>query len=140
MPPPSSDCPSALPPAVAAWLKRQTAEVREAAAAVLDAPAARACATLLADLDIAVPSGGYFLTAVDLLDNAGALALQLGVSHYRTEGPLHAFLSLAGTAMFGDRSAIERFERDFRPDARIDDVLLYLHAELEMLDDGFAGE
>lgn len=137
---PAADCHSDLPPAVAAWLKRQEADVQQAIATILDAPSARTCAQHLAELDIAVPSGGYFLTAVDLLDNAGALALRLGVSHYRTEGPLHAFLSLAGTAMFGDRSAIERFEHGFRPDASIEDVVLYLEAELEMLDDGFAGE
>lgn len=145
---------SGLPPPVAAWLQRQAPEVRRAIRAAVDfatdtvrdarlgEPASGAidCLRRLAELDIKLPDGDYFRTALDLLDKAGALALQLGVSHCRTENSLRMFLSLAGTALFADRSSIARFEKGFRPDSAIDDVILYLQAELEMLDGGFPGE
>lgn len=145
---------SDVPPIVDAWLRRQAPAVQEAIGAAVDfatdtvrdggfdGPVSGAidCLRRLAELDVALPSAGYFKLAHDLLDKAGAVALQIGVAHYRTENQLRVFLALAGTALLADKSAIRRFEHGFRPDSPLDDVVLYLEAELEMLDGGFPGE
>lgn len=136
------------------WLQRQTPEVQQALRAsinfetdtVRDAvpgePVSGAidCLRRLAELDRALPGVRYFKIAHDLMDKAGVLAFQIGVTHYKTEHELLAFLSLAGTVFFGDRGAIQRFEKGFRADSAVDDVVLYLQAELDMLDGGFPAE
>lgn len=145
---------AAVPPVVADWLRRQTPAVQEAVYASVDfatdtlrdagfdgaIAGATDCLRRLAELDVTLPSGDYFKIAHDLLDKAGAVAFQIGVAHYGTENQLRAFLALAGTALLADKSAIRRFELGFRPDSPLDDVVLYLEAELEMLDGGFPGE
>ncbi len=150
----SSASNASLPPAINAWLQRQSPEVQGAIRASVDLQTgivrdaiagepmsgALECMGRLAELDVTLPSGSYFKAAHDLLDKAGTLALQLGVRNYKAENKLRAFLSLAGTALFGDRGAIQRFERGFNIDSPIDDVVLFLQAELEMLDGGFPAE
>lgn len=144
----------AEPPAIAAWLRRQAPAIRKAirervdfdADVVRDAgigePSAGAVACLLrlAELDVVLPSVDYFKTAHALLDQGGAVAFAVGVANFRSETELRIFLALAGTALLGDESAIRRFERGLRPDSPLDDVVLYLQAELEMLGGGFPGE
>ena len=148
------DSVSPIPPAIAAWLDRQAPDVRGALLAAVDFSADRvrdprlgepasdavACLRQLAELDVRLPSDDYFRTAFDLLDKAGTTAFQLGARHCRTDNELRMFLSLAGTALFGEPAAIARFEDGFSPDARFDDAVLYLQAELDMLDGGFPGE
>lgn len=143
-----------LPPATAAWLARQAPAVREAIRASVDfatgavrdaipgepTSGALECLGLLAGMDATLPSGGYFKAAHDLLDKAGPLAMRIGVANCASEDRLRAFLSLAGTAFFGNPGAIRHFEKGFRQDSPFDDVVLYLQAELEMLDGGFPSD
>lgn len=140
--------------AVSAWLQRQAPEVQDALRASIDlatgvvrdaipgepTTGALDCLALLADMNATLPSGSYFKAAHDLLDKAGALAMRIGVANCATEGKLRAFLSLAGTAFMGNPGAIRHFEQGFRPDSPFDDVVLYLQAELEMLDGGFPSD
>ena len=143
-----------IPSAISGWLRRQAPEVQKAIHASVDfatdtvrdavpgepMSGALDCMRQLADLDVAVPSGRYFKIAHDLLDKAGALAFQIGVAHYKTENELRGFLSLAGTALFANKSAIEHFEIGFSADSALDKVILYLQFELEMTDGGFPGD
>lgn len=135
-----------LSPVIRDWLSRQPAAVQEAVRAALvggtdtPTPLVIDCLRRLAELDVVLPNGNYFDIALNLLDMAGGIAFQVGLAHFKTENELRIFLSLAGTALYGDRSAIARFERGYGADAAIDDIVLFLQAELEMLDGGFPGE